>query len=167
MPKGCPMPNGKRTLLLLSALTFLSAALCLLADDISTRVGTIDYVSMTDSGIYCDVTIQKEFAQPLNPELSTGTADPSQIMTPGGTTPTYQIAVGMPVKLVIVRQQAVFRFTIGVVDSMTDNLHCTVRVDPASLDQTFQDPVNDNQVRKAGEFLKVGAAVSIWSAPPN
>jgi hypothetical protein len=167
MPKGCPMSNGKKLLLLLSALAFLCVALSLLADDLTTRVGTIDSVSKTDSGIYCDVTIQKEFAQPLNSQISTGTSDPSQIMTPGGTTAAYQIAVGMPVKLVVVRQNAVFRFTIGVVDSMTDNLHCTVRVDPSSLDQTFQDPVNDNQVRKAGEFLKVGAAVSIWSAPPN
>jgi len=161
------MPNGKRFLVLLAALALLSVAPCLRADDPPTRVGTIDNVSKADSGIYCDVTVQKELAQPLNPEISTGTPDPSQVMVPGGAAPAVQIAVGMPVKLVIVRQNAVFRFTIGVVDSMTDNWHCTVRVDPASLDQTFQDPVNDNQVRKAGEFLKVGAPVAIWAVAPN
>jgi hypothetical protein len=161
------MPNGKRSLILLAALALLCAAPCLRADDPTTRVGSIDSVSNTDSGIYCDVTIQSELAQPSNPELSTGVAEPSEIMTPGGTTPSAQIAVGMPVKLVIVRQDAVFRFTIGVVDSVTDRHHCTIRVDPAALDQTFQDPVNDNQVRKAGEFLKVGAGVAIWAVAPN
>lgn len=158
------MPHGKKLLVLfLVAASVLTFAVVLRADDPATRVGTIDDISNTDSGIYCDVTVQKELAQPLNPEISTGTADPSQIMVPGGATPAAQIAVGMPVKLVIVRQNAVFRFTIGVVDTVTDNWHCTVRIDPAALDQTFQDPVNDNQVRKAGEFFKVGAAVAIWA----
>jgi len=35
-------------------------------------------------------------------------------------------------------------------------------VDPGSLNQTFQDPMDDNNIHKIGEFLKAGAFVAIW-----
>ena len=102
-----------------------------------------------DGGILLDVTVQSETSQPLNPQLSTGVADPSQVMDPGATK-AVQVAVGSPVKLVIVKQGAVFRFAIGTVDSVLDKAHCTVRVDPGSLSQTFQDPADNNNVHKIG-----------------
>lgn len=134
-------------------------------EDPATRVGTIDQVSKGDSGIFLDITVQDETAQPLNPQLSTGVPDPSQVMDPGAT-PAVQVAVGSPVKLVIVRQGAVFRFSIGTVDSVMDKAHCTVRVDPESLNQTFQDPTDDNNVHSIREFLKAGAFVAIWGVTP-
>jgi hypothetical protein len=150
----------------LTALLLLVFSTAALADDPPTRTGTIDAIRQTDNGIYFDATIQGELAQPLNPQLSTGTPDPSQIMDPSGGQQSVQLAAGMPVRLVIVRQNAVFRFMIGSVDQVLDRTHCTVRVDPAALNQTFQDPVNDNEIRKAGDFLKVGAFVAIWGVAP-
>jgi hypothetical protein len=134
-------------------------------EDPATRVGTIDQVTRRDNGIFLAITVQGETAQPLNSQLSTGVPDPSQVMDPGAT-PAVQVAVGSPVKLVIVRQGAVFRFSIGTVDSVMDKAHCTVRVDSESLNQTFQDPIDDNNVHKIGEFLKAGAFVAIWGVTP-
>ena len=157
------MAHPRRTLLIL--VTLAVSGLCLtlgvLGEDPATRVGSIDQVTRGDSGIFLDVTVQGETAQPLNSQLSTGVADPSRVMDPGAT-PAVQVAVGSPVKLVIVRQGAVFRFSIGTVDSVMDKAHCTVRVDPGSLNQTFQDPMDDNNIHKIGEFLKAGAFVAIW-----
>jgi hypothetical protein len=134
-------------------------------EDPATRVGTIDQVTRRDNGIFLAITVQGETAQPLNSQLSTGVPDPSQVMDPGAT-PAVQVAVGSPVKLVIVRQGAVFRFSIGTVDSLMDKAHCTVSVDPGSLNQTFQDPTDDNNVHSIGEFLKAGAFVAIWGVTP-
>jgi hypothetical protein len=134
-------------------------------DDPATRLGSIDEITRGGGGVVLEVTLQSETAQPLNPQLSTGVPDPSQVMDPGAT-PAVQVAVGSPVKLVIVRQGAVFRFSIGTVDSVMDKAHCTVRVDPESLNQTFQDPTDDNNVNSIREFLKVGAFVAIWGVTP-
>ena len=136
-----------------------------LGEDPATRVGTIDQVTRGDGGTFLDVTLQGELAQPLNPQLSTGVPDPSQVMDPGATK-AVQVVVGMPVKLVIVRQGAVFRFTIGTVDSVNDKTHCRVRVDPGSLNQKFQDPTDGNNSHSLGEYLKVGAYVAIWGVTP-
>ena len=161
------MAHTGRVLLILAVTAVLGVCLAIAAwgEDPATRVGTIDRVTRGDGGIFLDVTIQGELAQPLNPQLSTGVPDPSQVMDPGATQ-AVQVAVGMPVKLVIVRQGAVFRFTIGTVDSMDDKTHCRVKVDPGSLNQTFQDPADDNSVRSLGDFLKVGAYVAIWGVRP-
>lgn len=137
-----------------------------LGEDPATRVGTIDHVTRGDGGIFLDVTLQGELAQPLNPQLSTGVPDPSQVMDPGATQ-SVQVVAGMPVKLVIVKQGAVFRFAIGTVDAVTDKTHCHVRVDPGSLSQTFQDPTDDNATHSIGEYLKAGAFVAIWGVTPG
>jgi hypothetical protein len=157
------MAHRRRAFPILAALAVsgLCLTLGLWGEDPATRVGTIDQVTKGDSGIFLDVTLQGETAQPLNPQLSTGAPDPSQVMDPGATR-SLQVAVGSPVKLVIVRQGAVFRFSIGTVDSVVDKAHCTVRVDSGSLNQTFQDPMDDNNVHSIGEFLKAGAYVAIW-----
>ena len=143
------------------AVSGLCLTLGVVGEDPATRVGSIDQVTRSDSGVFLEVTVQGETAQPLNSQLSTGVPDPSQVMDPGAS-PAVQVAAGSPVKLVIVRQGAVFRFTIGAVDSVLDKAHCTVRVDPESLNQTFQDPMDDNNTHKIGEFLKAGAYVAIW-----
>ena len=161
------MSHRVRVLLILVTTAALGVCLTLGAwgDDPATRVGTIDQVTRGDNGIFLDITVQGETAQPLNSQLSTGVPDPSQVMDPGAT-PAVQAAVGSPVKLVIVRQGAVFRFSIGAVDSVIDKRHCTVKVDPGSLSQTFQDPTDDNNVHKIGEFLKAGAYVAIVGVTP-
>lgn len=161
------MAHRGRVLLILATLAVSGACLTVgvLGEDPATRVGTVDQVNKGDSGIFLDVTVQGETAQPLNSQLSTGVPNPSQVMDPGAT-PAVQVAVGCPVKLVIVRQGAVFRFSIGTVDSVLDKAHCTVRVDPGSLSQTFQDPTDNNNVHNIGEFLKAGAYVAIWGVTP-
>lgn len=150
----------------LTALLLIGYTSAALADDPATRVGTITAVAKTGAAIVVNVEVVSETAQPLNPELSTGKPDPSSVMDPGATK-VVEIAVGMPVKLIIDRQGSAFRFQIGVVASMTDKAHCTVRVDPASLEQTFQDPADQNNPHKVGEFLKVGTAVAIWGVTPG
>jgi hypothetical protein len=154
--------TARAFVILVSAAVSLGFASAFLAADPPTRMGTVDRISKTDSATTLYVSIQGELDQPADPKLATGTADPSQIMTPGGTTPSDKLAVGMPVKLVIVRQGAVFRYTIGTVDAVTDSLHCKVKVDRASLDRTFQDPTDDNKLHKIGEFLVEGASVAVW-----
>ncbi len=156
-----------RTRVLLAALlwTVLLAGLMVArparADDSPQRQGTIDSIDRPDGKIYLNVTLIGEDAAPANPELSTGTADPSHItsFTSGGKT---KIAVGSPVRLVITRQDAVFSPDLGAVDQIIDKTHCVVRVDPQLLEQTWQDPADGNQTHKVGEYMKTGATVTIY-----
>ena len=83
-------------------------------------------------------------------------------MTTDLSTTKTTVVPGMPVKLFIVDSGGVFSPTIGVVDSVPDATHCIVKVNPASLNETWQDPSDDNHPHKAGEYLKVGAQVSVW-----
>ena len=161
------MSDSGRVLLMIAAATVLGVCLAPGAwgEDPATRVGTIDQVTRGDSGISLDVTLQGETAQPLNPQLSTGVPKPSDVRYPGATK-AVQVAAGMPVKLVVVRQGAVFRFAIGTVDSVADKTHCHVKVDPGSLSQTFQDPADGNNIHSLGEYLKAGAYVAIWGVTP-
>ncbi len=161
------MAHRRRAFPIWAALAVFGLCLTLgvVGEDPATRVGTIDQVTRRDSGVFLDVTVQGETAQPLNSQLSTGVPDPSRVLDPGAS-PAVQVAVGSPVKLVIVRQGAVFRFSIGTVDAVMDKAHCTVRVDPESLNQTFQDPTDNNNAHKIGEFLKAGAYVAIWGVTP-
>ena len=158
------MSRGRCCLtLLLAASIFASLAVARKARayDSPHRQGTVDSIDRPDGKIYLNVTLIGEDASPSNPELSTGTADPSHItsLTPNGKT---TIVVGSAVRLVITRQNSVYSPDLGVVDQVIDKTHCVVRVDPQLLDRTWQDPSDDNNTHKVGEYLKAGATVTIY-----
>jgi hypothetical protein len=128
-------------------------------DYASTRSGTVDGIARVEGEITLNVTIEAEQSQPSDPELSTGTPDDSEVTS--FTTGSTQVVAGMPVSLVITRDGATFSPVIGSVESVVDATHCVVRVDPAALEQTWQDPSDANNVHKVGEYLSQGAAISL------
>lgn len=67
--------------------------------------------------------------------------------------------VGMSVRLVIAGPGGQFTPTIGTVVSAKDATHCVVRVDPSSLEQTWQDP-SDDSTHKVREYLRAGARIA-------
>ncbi len=157
------MIHKAKTILVLLSAVVLAAALSPRSpraqDYTGTRTGTIDSISKVEGTITLNVTLQGELAQPSNPELSTGVADPSEVtsFTDGKT----QVLAGMPVALVIVSQGGSWTPTIGTVDSVVDPRHVVVRVDASALERTWQDPADASNTHKAGEYLQEGASVSI------
>ena len=157
------MNRGRFCLLMMFAaliLAGLATARPLWADDSPQRQGVIDSIDRSQGKIYLNVTLGAENAQPSDPRLSTGVADPSQVTsyTDGKTT----VLVGSPVRLLITGQNASFSPAIGVVDQIIDKHHCVVSVDLQLLERTWQDPADGNKVHKVGEYLKDGAAVAIY-----
>ena len=71
--------------MLLTALLLTGYATAALAEDPATRVGTITAVAKSGAAIIVNVEVMSETAQPLNPQLSTGTPEPSSVMDPGAT----------------------------------------------------------------------------------
>lgn len=155
----CRIPCRRSIPLSLAVLALALSPLGWRAQDYaSSRSGVIDSMANVEGVVTLNVTIQGELAQPSDSELSTGTADSSEVTT--FTNGKTQVLVGMPVALAIVSQGGSWSPVIGTVDSIVDATHCVVRVDSGSLEQTWQDP-SDGTLHKAGDYLQQGASVSI------
>jgi len=123
------------------------------------RSGTVEQLDTVKGVITLKVVLAGEQAQPSDPDLSTGVPEPSQIMAlTGGRT---QVRLGMPVSLMVEKSGAVWCPYIGTVKSIADGTHCVVEVDRTALAKTWQDPSDQNQLHRAGEYLVVGASVLV------
>ena len=157
------MSRGRFCLFVLTAAVVLGGLVTLLpfrAEDSPQRQGVIDSIDRPEGKIYLNVTLVAENAQPSDPRLSTGVADPSKVTsyTDGKT----KILVGSPVRLIITRQNAVFSPAIGVVDQVMDAQHCVIKVDQQLLEKLWQDPADGNSNHQVGDYLKAGATVAIY-----
>jgi hypothetical protein len=154
-------PHMKKWLcFFLSAALGLAFSLATVAQEMDAVKGTIASIDRRGTVTYLQVTLASPSAQPTNPNLSVPKPDAS--VTTDLSTTKITVVPGMPVKLFITSSGGVFSPTVGVVESVPDATHCIVKVDPASLDETWQDPSDSNHLHKAGEYLKVGAQVSVW-----
>lgn len=121
--------------------------------------GTIDSIEKRASGTYFSVTLTGDADQPSGSNLTAPQPDPSSTTDLSST--TVKVVKGSPVQLYVERAGTTFTPTIGLVDSVADATHCTVKVDLSALEQTWQDSTDNNRSHKAEEYLQVGAKVTV------
>ena len=125
--------------------------------DVSIR-GMVDSVEKRGNSIFLKVTIVPS-ASDSSPGVVKPEQDPS-VTTDLSKERPARVTAGMPVKLDVQSAGGYFSPSIGTVESVTDASHCVVKVDPAAMDQGWQDP-SDNSNHKVKEYLKPGARVTI------